>query len=156
MLTLLNHPALLVAHHEDLTGLDLATPELDRLCRAILEATENDSGLDSERLRDHLSKNGFESLYLRLSESKLMKSDWFAWPDAALADAEKGWVQTLKRYRRITSLQQEYEALQDELSRNTTEEGFSRLMALQEEIQANSGNESDLEGYGLASERPVT
>ncbi len=37
-----------------------------------------------------------------------------------------------------------------------TEEGFSRLMALQEEIQANSGNESDLEGYGLASERPVT
>ncbi len=156
MLTLLHHPALLIAHHEDLAGLELATPELDRLCRAILEATESDSALDTGHLKDHLVEKGFAALYMRLTESQSMKSDWFAWPDAALVDAEKGWMQTLKRYRRITTLQREYEALQDELSRNTTDEGFSRLMALQEEMQANSGNESDLEGYGLASERPVT
>lgn len=156
VVTLLNHPALLIVHHEDLVGLDLAAPELDRLRRAILEATEEDSTLDPERLRDHLLEKGFHALYMRLTESQAMKSDWFAWPDAALADAEKGWIQTLKRYRRITTLQQEYEAVQEELSRDTTAEGFSRLMALQEEIQANSGNESDLEGYGLASERPVT
>ncbi len=156
VVTLLNHPALLIAHHEDLVGLDLANPELDRLRRAILEATERDSTLDPEGLRDHLLEKGFQALYMRLTESQVMKSDWFAWSDAALADAEKGWIQTLKRYRRITTLQQEYEAAQEELSRNTTQEGFSRLMALQEEMQANSGNESDLEGYGLASERPVT
>ncbi|MCH8862864.1 MAG: DNA primase [Proteobacteria bacterium] len=156
MLTLLSHPAILVAHHEDLAGLDMATPEMDRLCRAILEATESDSGLDTGRLKDHLVEKGFEALYMRLTESASLKSDWFAWPEAALVDAEKGWVQTLKRYRRITTLQKEYEALEDELSRNTTEECFSRLMALQEEMQVNSGNESDLEGYGLASERPVT
>lgn len=156
LLTALNHPALMIAHQEDLAGLDLVTQELEQLKKAILEATESDSTLDAEHLRDHLVEMGFQALYMRLTESILMRRDWFAWPDAALADAETGWLQTLKSYRRLTSLQKELEALEEEFSRNTTEEGFSRLVALQEEMQVNSGNESDLEGYGLASERPVT
>lgn len=155
VLTVLNHPEILIVHQEDLAALQIVSPELARLRNALLEGVGTLSPLDREGVKNHLVEKGFEALYTRLTESDAYKSDWSARSDVALADAEISWLQVLKRYRRVTELQQELKALEEELVNNTTEEGFERLRALQLEIEANAGNEADLDGYGLASGRSM-
>jgi DNA primase len=156
ILTVLNHPQLLVAHLEIFLDFEIETRRLADLRAAIVEYAELGDGLDAEALKTHLIAEGFEAEHSRLMASDSFKSVWSAWPDANLADAEKGWIHTLNRHRFILALQRDKKAAEEDLSRNFTEEGVERLKAIQEEIQGADGNESDLEGYGLASGRSTT
>ena len=47
-------------------------------------------------------------------------------------------------------------ALEKELGQNMTEEGMAKLRAIQQEIADSTANESDIDGYGLASASPTT
>lgn len=156
ILTVLNHPMLLEAHLEDFAAIEFRSDDLRSFRDNILQYVNDDGTLEREPLRDHLMAEGLKRVYDRLVGSQTHKSAWSIWPEADINDAETGWVQTLKRHRRVSGLEREYRALAAELAENLSSDGYERLKAIQREIAAESGREADLEGYGLASGRKMT
>lgn len=156
VLTILHHPALLISHLDDFQGIVLSDSGLNMLRNEIVSLAIEKESLDSEMIRHHLLEMGHESLYIRLTRSDSHKPDWFAWPDADLQDAETGWLQVLNRQRRIHELMRQLKEAEIAVSRDLTEEGFERLKALKEELENAAGNESEIDGYGLASGRYMT
>ncbi len=67
-----------------------------------------------------------------------------------MADAELAWNHIIARLNKF-SLEKEKKVLEEELAKNYTEQGFERLKFLQNEIRTTLGDESDVDGYGLAS-----
>jgi DNA primase len=156
VLTIINHPQLLVSHLEDFVGIEIESEDMERLREAIMNYAERSETLDRVQLKDHLLAQGLVKIYDRLTSSDTHKIAWSAWPEADVSDAETGWLQTLKRHRRVSGLEREYRALEAELADNLSSEGYERLKAIQQELRAESGKEADLEGYGLASGRKMT
>lgn len=156
LLTIMNHPQLLVSHSEDFAGIEIESEDMKKLREAILNYVGESEALDREHLRDHLLAQGLVRIYERLTGSDTHKITWSAWPEADVSDAETGWLQTLKRHRRVSGLEREYRVLEAELSDNLSSEGYERLKAIQQELRSESGKEADLEGYGLASGRKMT
>ncbi len=156
ILTILHHPQLLVTHLDDFQGVKMADSDLDSLRNEIVALAIELDSLDSDTIRQHLLEKGYESLYIRLTQSDSHRPDWFAWPDANLQDAETGWLQVLNRQRRIHQLMRQLKEVELDVSQNLTEEGFERLKALKEELENAAGNESEIDGYGLASGRVMT
>lgn len=156
ILTILHHPQLLVTHLDDFQGIKLADSNLDSLRNEIVGLAIELDSIDSDTIRQHLLEKGYESLYIRLTQSDSHRPDWFAWPDADLQDAETGWLQVLNRQRRIHQLMRQLKEVELDVSQNLTEEGFERLKALKEELENAAGNESEIDGYGLASGRVMT
>ncbi len=150
ILTILNHPQLLISNLEVFSVIEIETPELCQFRKAIIDCIDDDVPLDAEALRHHLMETGFESLYKRISSSDSLKSDWSAGEKADLADAELAWNHIISRFNKF-SLEKEKKALEEELAKNYTDQGFERLKFLQNEIKTTQGDESDVEGYGLAS-----
>ena len=60
------------------------------------------------------------------------------------------WNHIIARLHKF-SLEKEKKALEEALAKNYTEQGFERLKFLLNEIETTLGDESDIEGYGLAS-----
>ena len=58
VVAILNHPYLLEGQEEAFAGLDLTSPDLDRLRGAILEVAARVQDLDSDSLKRHLSSHG--------------------------------------------------------------------------------------------------
>ncbi|MEE8371776.1 MAG: DNA primase [Sphingomonadales bacterium] len=156
LLTVLNHPELLVAHLEDLADMEIRAVDLSRLRDEVLGFAGQAANLEREALKTHLVSQGLESIYDRLTGNPAQRINWSALPDANVKDAEASWLQTLKRHRRVSGLEREYKALQEELAADLSSEGFERLKAIQKELIAESAREADLEGYGLASDRKMT
>jgi DNA primase len=87
---LIEHPFLVTEAHEDIVAIDFPEPELDRLCRAILELDTLSPGLDAEELRLHLGHNGFAmsvdtvssaltdhaGFLSRVSDADIVRSSW--------------------------------------------------------------------------------
>lgn len=153
LLTVLNHPELLISHMEGFAELEMETPDFRAIQNEIVDWAGQADSLDIDGLKSHLLEKGFETLYTRLTQSDSFRSVWSAQPDAAPADAEKGWLHTLGRYRQMEALRRDRKATEAELARNWTEEGFERLKALNQEIDSLAANATEIEGYGLASGR---
>lgn len=97
--TLVNHPALLADHAEEISGLELANHELDRLRRALIDLVARDPTLDSEGLRCHLSEQGFSAVLSRLLCRRIYKLGPSARPETPLEDAREDWRDILSRLR---------------------------------------------------------
>ncbi len=152
ILTILNHPDLLNRHFEDFSVIGFSSAELDKVRSAIIGTFSGKEGLDRETLKTHLITNGFGAFYDRLMAQDTYRIVWSAWPDADITDAESGWIHTLNRLHHIQSLERERKKAEDALAEDFTDEGLSRLKAIQQAIQAAAGNEADVDGYGLSSE----
>lgn len=152
MLTVLNHPALLVTHLEDLAGVDLADQELDKLRAEILRKAAGSHGLEREALRNHLLTYGLEGVVKRLERHEALKDDWFAWPEAALNDAELGFLHILDRLRK-RALEKDVAAAETDYRDNPSEANWQRLRAMRTAYLEAGGDEAGIDGYGLASGR---
>lgn len=150
ILTILNHPQLLVSNLEVFSEIEMETSDLDDFRKAIIDSVGEGVALEVEALRHHLNETGFENIYRRIISSDSLKSDWSAGEEADLADAELAWNHIIARLNKF-SLEKEKKALEEELAKNYTDQGFERLKFLQNEIRTTLGDESDVEGYGLAS-----
>ena len=156
LLTAISHPELMVTHLEDLASLVIRDVDMNRFREAIVDIAAHISPLDCSIMKNHLVEKGFESIYTRLTNTDSLTSVWSAMPDAAPSDAEKGWVQTLKRYRHVLALRNELQELERELALNFSDEGYDRFHAILLELAADAGDETDVEGYGLASNRNMS
>ena len=125
LLTVLNHPGLIEAHHEDLMAVDLDSDELDKLRAAIIRIAaschQSDDKLESSTIRNHLYGEGFGLAVQRLEGDKGLVGDLFAKPDATTDSAEQG-LRSLLQASQLQLLQHELEAAEvDSMSDDSDE-----------------------------------
>ncbi len=125
LLTVLNHPGLIEAHHEELMAVDLDSDELDKLRAAIIRIAaschQSDDKLESSTIRNHLYGEGFGLAVQRLEGDKGLVGDLFAKPDATADSAEQG-LRSLLRASQLQLLQHELEAAEvDSMSDDSDE-----------------------------------
>ena len=152
--TVLHHPQLLERHLDALCDLGFLDPALDRLRAAIIEVAAAYPDLETRSLHSHLTERGFGGILDKVSSASALSGDWFCGPDAAFADAEAGWMQTVNRhYREIYWVQAIFEAEQA-LAADFSLENEQNLMILQQQ-RAEDAEDGMIVGFGVASGRIV-
>ena len=151
LLTVLNHPELLEAHHEELMAVDLNSDELDKLRAAIIRIAaschQSDDKLESLTIRNHLYGEGFGRAVQRLEGDKGLVGDLFARPDATTDSADQG-LRSLLRASQLQLLQHELEAAEvDAMSDddNEAERAAHRARDIRAQIEALVESQSGIE-----------
>lgn len=128
--TVITHPALFDSVDETLGTLSFASPALDHLRQEVLKVLSQSPDLDFQRLVDHLySDTGFRDTLGGLLSRRVYDHARFARPDQPLTDAERGWEQLYRLYRR-TQLLEDISAAKERLKAMPTREAFDVLTAL--------------------------
>jgi DNA primase len=141
--TVLNHPEILDSIFEDLCGLHIGDPELDKLSNEIIDIAGREAALDSDQLNTHLTSRGLSRIVQGLTGPGAGLAEKFARPEASMAEAESGWRETMGQHHRAVNLIVERDAAVKALGENMTETHFARLRALQaeQEQQQSSGED---------------
>ncbi|MDX2145033.1 MAG: DNA primase [Rhodospirillaceae bacterium] len=131
--TLLNHPGIL-GHVEDRLGaMVFADSRLDSVRQSALMHLAHQPDLDSQTLRAHLDGLGYgRELDALLGQDTYVHAA-FARPQADLTDATKGWDHTFSLCER-SGLETDFRQAQAEFVQNPTEESFSALKSLAEQL----------------------
>ncbi len=153
ILTLVNHPEILVRHEEEVAGLKIHTETLDNVRKALLDIVAADLPLESSEVAAYLSEHGLWSAVESLLKDDALKGDWFAMREAALSDALTGFEHTLGRYHHITEALTAYRQAEADYAADMTEENHARFVAAQEAYRAMEEKVADKEGYRLESGR---
>ncbi len=127
---ILNHPFLLNEMDEDLAALELASPDLDRLSRAILKAHALQSDLEAATLKRHLNANGFAGIVDRVLSPEVMMHARFARPDADAETVRSGWLHMKNAFQRRRSSSEIKEAVAN-CAADPTAETWGRVEQLQ-------------------------
>ena len=153
ILTLVNHPEILVRYEEEVASLNLTVPGLDGVRNALIDKTAFGDALDREAVHAHLEVAGQMDIVRKLASDTALKGDWFAWPEAALSDALTGFEHLLSRYQHITAAKEAYEQAEADYAADMTDENHARFVAAQATYRALEEKEADKEGYRLESGR---
>ncbi len=153
VLILLNHPALLAQHLEDIADLDFASQDVTRLrdCLAGLAADGHDDHAD---LRRAVDEAGLADVRRRVEGVEVVSSLWCVKPEAAEIDAGEALRQALALHRRARALHKDLKSAEIALADDPSEENLARLCEIQSELAALDGREAALEGFGILSGRP--
>ena len=153
VLTIINHPEILVRYEEAFATLEFSQIPLKKLQSGLLTIWNEAEGLDADGVAAYLHKAGLTNEHNALAGATDLKSDWFAWPDAALGDALMGFEHALKRYHYVTDCYKAYREAEADYAADMTEENHKRFVAAQEAYRAMEEKEADKEGYRLESGR---
>jgi DNA primase len=123
---LLNHPFLLEEVTEDLTGLHLPDPHLDKLCHEILRLHALYPDLDAETLKLHLTENGFARVVQGVLSPQVLKHGAFVRREADAETARMGWSHIKDQLQRPRLKQDMADAEQD-FVKDFREETWARL-----------------------------
>ena len=128
--TVITHPALFDAVDETLGTMRFQSPALDHLRQEVLKAFSQSEDLDFQGLVDHLNGvTGLRDTLGGLLSRRVYDHARFARPDQPLTDAERGWEQLYRLYKR-TQLLEDISAAKERLKMAPTREAFDRLTAL--------------------------
>lgn len=154
LLTIVHHPELLVTHLEDFAHINFSMQSLTSLQEAILDLAHERDVIDFETVQTHIEQEGLSPELNELL--KHIGDDWFVGSDAALADAETGFVHTLARYQRIGPALKEFRQAEHEFRQDMTEQNQKRFLAAQKAFEEILGTEATIDDYGIASNRIST
>ncbi|MFO1185100.1 MAG: DNA primase [Bauldia sp.] len=154
VVTVVNHPAILMRHFDIFAGFDFKSRTLDLLRGQILEIAGNEPGIDAERLRALLVEGGRETLLARLDAEVTRYRTWQAAPEAADGDAEWGWLQAARLQKNSRSLSKELGEASSALGSDSSEANFARIVDIKSQLTAEEGTEALIEGFGASSGRP--
>lgn len=102
LVTMINHPALFEEFEEDFGMLVMSDSQFEPLRQAVLVALEENPGLDTDKLRNHLCDNGFARPLDALVDEGLYFHAGWARPDKPLEDARDGWRDVWQRHQRAS------------------------------------------------------
>ena len=152
VLTLMNHPALLARHLEDLADLEFESRDATRLRNALTALAAE--AIDSpEQVRAELDLIGLGPERGRIEAMSVVANLWCVAAAAAEEDAERSLGQALALHRRARALHKELKSAETALGQDATEQNLDRLREIQSELAALEGREAALEGFGLMSGR---
>ncbi len=153
VVSLVNHPELLVKYVEEVATLEFTDANLEMLRDAILSFTSYADTLDREDLADYLTESSVVDTYERLKKSLDPKGDWSFSEKAALGDAETAFAQVLSRYRYATAAWIDLQRTEEEFATDMTEDKQARYFAALQAFMQLEEKEVDKDGYGLESGR---
>ncbi len=153
LLTLVNHPEILVRHDELVATIRFTVPGLSAIRDALIERVNDDVPLEREVVATYLQERGLFNSVSILTRDATLKDDWFAWPEAALADALTGFEHVIQRFQYVTDARDAYRQAEIEYAADMTEDNHARFVAAQEAYRALEEKEVDKEGYRLESGR---
>ncbi len=155
LLTVINHPWLLENHAEELSQLDLVSPEADRVRRAVLDAGAGEhfsrDPQDAERLRSAIVKQGAD--LARLEATITHKSDWPTRPGTAADDVAQWWTHLVTLHHKKRTLNKELKDAEHALGEEPTDANLAWLRDVQARLSALDGFEAQIEGFGASSGR---
>jgi DNA primase len=151
LLILLNHPALIPSHAEELAELNFKDAEARRLRSFLLSQAGEEQ--TAEELARKVDAAGFEPMRSRLLARPLLAALWSVRADAADADAEVSLKQALVLHRRSGALHTELQKAEAALADDASEHNLARLRDIQAQLSALEGTEAVIEGFGEASGR---
>ena len=154
LLILMNHPALLSQHIDDIAALELTTPEAVSLRDAMVRWAEADEESRGS-LKHFIENKGLASALGRLSGMAAHATLWSVRPDAASDDAAESLRQALVLHRRARALNRELREVESRLAQEPNERDTARLRDIQTQLSALEGAEAALEGFGALSGRPT-
>jgi len=154
LLALIRHPRLLDRHAETISGVELSSPDLVRLRAVAIDAAAQGEGDTREMMEAAIARAGLSAVLARV-EAALTPGLWWAAPEADDLDAETGFLHSLALHQKAHALNRELRAAQDALGQDLSEENFSRLADIQQQLRTVDGTEAMIEGFGAASGRPV-
>ncbi len=154
LIALIRHPRLLDRHAETLSELELTSPELDRLRRVAIDAAAHDEAQNAEMMEGAVARAGLSASLAR-AEAALTPGLWWAATSADDLDAETGFLHSLALHQKAHALHKELRAAEAALGQDTTEENFSHLVDIQNQLSKVEGTEAAIEGFGAASGRPA-
>ena len=150
LVLLLNHPALLERHAEELAHLDFRHADLTRL-RDALVALSAEPPQDHQSLKAAVDAQGCRELRGRIEAAAEKLPHWCMSPEAADEDADLVLRQTLALHRRARELHKELKDAELAFGREASELNFARIRDLQTLVSAVDGTEATVEGFGTLS-----
>jgi len=153
VLTLANHPEILVRHDELVASVKFTIQGLDAIRTALLERAATGDALEREAMTAYLIEKGLWQTVEKMMQDKTLKGDWFAWPEAALSDALTGFEHLMMRFQHVTAARAAYMQAEADYAADMTDENHARFVAAQQAFRAMEEKEADKEGYRLESGR---
>ncbi len=154
LLCLIRHPRLFDRHAETICEVEFSSPDLVRLRAVAIDAAAHGESETRELMEAAISRAGL-SAELARAEAALTPGLWWAAPKADDIDAETGFLHSLALHQKAHALNKELRAAQDALGQDLSEENFSRLADIQQQLKTVDGTEAMIEGFGAASGRPA-
>ena len=148
---LVNHPALIARHAEDLARLDFAGPSAEKLRDALLGVAEPDH--TPHDLREKLVARGFGPQIDALGRDATISTLWCARPEAHENDADEVLRQALALHRKHRALNRELRQAERVLAEDPSEANFAVLADIRTQLSALEGVEATIEGFGARSGR---
>jgi DNA primase len=134
--TLLNHPALLEAHCEAISRLELKSATLDKLRNEIIDIAALSVPLEREALMNHLVDRDLADIAQRLAGGAAVQGHRFAQVEASFVEAEAGFLHLLSSHRRTITLEAEFRAAERALAQEMTDENWARFQDLKKELES--------------------
>ncbi|MEO1207024.1 MAG: DNA primase [Pseudomonadota bacterium] len=131
---LINHPWLIDEYSEDIARLEIASPKLANLKKALLSAHAAQNSLDTDTLRSHLKSKGLVSDLDFIDKAATHRCDRFAEPDTEPQDVELGWSHALKLQDRHLSLQNALATAERAWHDTKDEAAFARIQEIKSEL----------------------
>jgi DNA primase len=154
VLALVRHPRLIERHAETLCEIDLTSPDLGKLRAVAVDAASHGEADSVEMLEGVIARAGLASALARM-EAVLTPGLWWAHAGADDLDAETGFLHCLALHQKAHALHKELRAAETAFGQDLSEENFSRLADIQNQLRAVEGTEASIEGFGAASGRPL-
>ncbi len=135
----LRYPYLVERDAETLADLDFTDDRLDRLRRALLALMEEETGLDSQGVKVHLSNGGIGSIVEQVQSCEFMRSDPAFGPDTPTPAIETGWQDAISRYRMVSTHRTELRKALDAFLLDNSPDNEARLMDVCRQVEAATG-----------------
>ena len=148
--TVINHPALLYRHAEELAEMPALAGDLDGLRRVLVDLAAGHLDLDSEAVRDHLSQQGFSGMLSALLGGT--RTIGFVDPRASLEQAEEGLAHVFGLMRESEAKRETAVAAQ-RLAEELTPEALARFEARQRVVQHGESRRRDFDRDGPLAAR---
>ncbi|WP_131196153.1 DNA primase [Lichenihabitans psoromatis] len=152
---ILNHPALLEWHAEDLAHTEFTNADVARLRDGLLQCL-GDHPRDHDALRDALIANGHGGLREKIMAAAERLPHWCLKPETADVDADQVLRQALALHRKAGTLHRDLKAAEHALGRDASDQNFAALQDVQARLSALEGTEASVEGFGASSGREAT
>lgn len=153
LMSLINHPDLAESRMEDLAGLEFASPAARKLHSAVLALLSADHDLQPQALREALGARGFGEQIERMEVLLAKQGVWQVTAESAVQDAETGLKHALALHYKSVELNRALKAAENALDVDWTEDSFSRLQDIKNQITTVDGTEALIEGFGSLSGR---
>ena len=155
LMLLLNHPALLEHHAEDLAHIDFGHADLEKLRDLLVDLSDERSN-DHISLKSAIDSRGFADLRARIEAFSERLPHWCRSPHAAASDVDLVLGQALALHRKARELHKELKEAELAYGRDQSERNFARIRDLLGLISTVEGTEATIDGFGLQSgHKPV-